>query len=219
MKILLLLFLPVLLIAVAHAEPDADIQHYIGIIRERIYKDYPGMFKLPKGALKYPFIAPGSSQYENELWDWDSWLADVALRQILLENGTPQEREEALKHEQGCVLNFLELGGWQGWLPMRVTPGTTRAESIMGDTNLFANNMHKPCLAQHAAFLTRLNGGDAGWIREKFYPLQAFVNCYYNHYRNKATGLYYWQTDEAWTTTRPRSIVPTRVPARSCSTV
>jgi putative isomerase len=197
LKILLLLFFPVLLTAVAHAEPDADIQRYIGIIREHIYQDYPGMFKPAKGALKYPYITPGSSQYENELWDWDSWLADVALRQILLENGTPQQRDEALRHEEGCVLNFLELGGWQGWLPVRVTPRTARAESIMGDTNLFANNMHKPCLAQHAAFLTKLNGGDAEWIREKFYPLQAFVNCYYNHYRNRATGLYYWQTDEA----------------------
>jgi putative isomerase len=66
----------------------------------------------------------------------------------------------------------------------------------MGDTNLFAHNMHKPCLAQHAAFLTKLNSGDAEWLREKFYPLQAFVNCYHNHYRNQATGLYYWQTDE-----------------------
>jgi putative isomerase len=56
--------------------------------------------------------------------------------------------------------------------------------------------MHKPCLAQHAAFLTKLNNGDAEWLREKFYPLQAFVDCYYNHYRNKATGLYYWQNDE-----------------------
>ena len=26
--------------------------------------------------------------------------------------------------------------------------------------------------------------------------MQAFVDCYYNHYRDKDTGLYYWQTDE-----------------------
>jgi hypothetical protein len=58
------------------------------------------------------------------------------------------------------VLNFLEFGGWQGWLPVRLTPKTTRAESIMGDTNLFAHNLHKPCPAQHAAFLTKLNGGE-----------------------------------------------------------
>ena len=196
MKILFRLLIPLVFTMAAHAESDAEVQRYIGIIREHIYRDYPGMFKPAQGALKYPFITPGSSQYENELWDWDSWLADVALRQILLDHGTPGDRAEALKHEQGCVLNFLELGGWQGWLPVRITPKTTRAESIMGDTNLFAHNMHKPCLAQHAAFLTRLNGGDAEWLREEFYPLQAFVNCYYNHYRNQATGLYYWQTDE-----------------------
>ena len=180
----------------AFGGPDADIQHYIGLIREHIYQDYPGMFKPAQGALKYPYITPGSSQYENQLWDWDSWLADVALRQVLLEHGTTTNRAEALKHEHGCVLNFLETAGWKGWLPVRVTPKTTRAESIMGDTNLFAHNMHKPCLAQHAAFLTQLDGGDAEWLRDKFFPLQAFVDCYYNHYRNKDTGLYYWQTDE-----------------------
>ena len=192
------LWLPVLffLTIAAQAAPDADIQRYIGIIRAHVYRDYPGMFKPASGSLKHPYIAPGSSQYDNQLWDWDSWLADVALRQILLEHGTAADRQKALQYEQGCILNFLDLGGWQGWLPVRLTPKTTRAESIMGDTNLFAHNMHKPCLAQHAAFLTKLSGGDAGWLREKFYPLQAFVNCYYNHYRNRSTGLYYWQTDE-----------------------
>jgi len=44
--------------------------------------------------------------------------------------------------------------------------------------------------------LTKLNGGDAEWIRDKFYYLQAFVDCYYNHYRNQTTGLYYWESDK-----------------------
>jgi putative isomerase len=57
--------------------------------------------------------------------------------------------------------------------------------------------MHKPVLAQHAAFITRENGGDAEWIREAFYHLQAFVNNYKNHHRHMATGLYYWQSDVA----------------------
>jgi putative isomerase len=197
MKLPTLLFLSLVMTATLRAESDTETGRYINIIRERIYTDYKGMFKPAKGALKHPFITPGSSQYQDQLWDWDSWLANVALRQILLEQGTPQDRADALKHEQGCVLNFLELGGWKGWLPIRMTPNTTKAESLTGDTNLFANNMHKPCLAQHAAFLTKQNGGDAEWIRDKFYPLQAFVNCYHNHYRHQATGLYYWQTDEA----------------------
>jgi putative isomerase len=194
------LFLPLLLGSLAAATCDAEtrpeIQRYIGIVRQHILKDYKGMFKPAKGALKYPFITPGSSQYQEELWDWDSWLSNVALRQILLENGTAQDRDEALQYERGCVLNFLEFGNYTGWLPIRLKPNSKRYETLFGETtNVFAENMHKPCLAQHAAFLTKLSGGDAEWIREKFYPLQAFVNCYYNHYRHKETGLYFWQTD------------------------
>ena len=120
----------------------------------------------------------------DRLSGWDSWLANIALRQILLDKGSAQDRQEAAKYEQGCVLNFLENGGHNGWLPIRMTPGSTVAASLLGDTNLFANNMHKPCLAQHAAFLDRINGGDGSTLREKFYPLQAFVDCYANHYRN-----------------------------------
>ena len=179
------------------AQPDGEIQKYIDIIRERINEDYEGMFKPAKGTLEHPYIAPGSAQYLEDLWDWDSWLANVALRQILLESGSEKASEEALKHEQGCVLNFLDRGSWDGWIPIRLTPTTSQPETIFGDTDLFSNNMHKPVLAQHAAFLTKLQGGNAEWLREKFYPLQAFVNCYYNHYRNRETGLYYWQTDEA----------------------
>ena len=67
------------------AGPEAEIQRCIGIIREHIHKDYKGMFKPAKGNLKRPFITPGSSQYQEQLWDWDSWLADIALRQILQE--------------------------------------------------------------------------------------------------------------------------------------
>jgi hypothetical protein len=33
---------------IASAEPDADLQRYIGIIREHLYQDYPGMFKPAK---------------------------------------------------------------------------------------------------------------------------------------------------------------------------
>ena len=53
------------------------------------------------------------------LWDWDSWLSDVALRQILLEYGTDKDRQEALQYEQGCVLNALHYGGMGGWIPDR----------------------------------------------------------------------------------------------------
>lgn len=57
--------------------------------------------------------------------------------------------------------------------------------------------MHKPTLAQHAAFIVKNMGGDAEWLREDFYTLQAFVAKYLNFHRHKATGLIYWETDEA----------------------
>lgn len=62
-----------------------NIQKYKEICRKCIYKDMKGMYREAGGALKYPFLAPGSSQYLDMLWDWDSWLSNIALRQILLE--------------------------------------------------------------------------------------------------------------------------------------
>ena len=56
--------------------------------------------------------------------------------------------------------------------------------------------MHKPCLAQHAAFLVKETGGNAEWLREHFYFLQTFVNKYRNHHRHSC-GLYFWENDTA----------------------
>ncbi|HEY4415053.1 MAG TPA: trehalase family glycosidase [Verrucomicrobiae bacterium] len=177
-----------------------ETQHYIDVIRQNIFKDYKGMLKPAKGNLKHPFITPGNSAYQDQLWDWDSWLTDIALRQIFLENGSDADRQSAFKYEQGCILNFLDsVNG--GYIPVVISPNN---KNIMdtggpnGGTNFiqWQHNMHKPCLAQHAAFMVKLNGGDAEWLRDEFPKMQAFVNCYYNHYRNKDTGLYFWETDE-----------------------
>ena len=48
-------------------------------------KNYRRMFREPEGNLKYRFIVPGSC-YSNCLWDWDSWLTNVALRQFVAED-------------------------------------------------------------------------------------------------------------------------------------
>ena len=177
------------------ADTQTETQHYIEVIRTNIFKEYKGMFRPAKGKLKYPFITPGSSSYQDQLWDWDSWLTDIALRQILLENGSPEDKKEAIQYEQGCILNFLDNVS-SGYIPVVIGPsGKSFFDS---ETNFipWQHNMHKPCLAQHAAFMVKFNGGDAEWLRTQFPKMQAFVNCYYNHYRNQATGLYYWQTDE-----------------------
>ena len=167
------------------------------LIKEHVYSDYKLMFKQPTGiALKYPYITPGSRQYAAVLWDWDSWLSNVALRQILNDIGSEADKAEALTYEQGCVLNYLAYTSPEdGYMPM-VVDAETNPDRIK-PSDIYSTNMHKPCLAQHAAFLIRENGGEAEWIRNGFGRMQAFIRNYHEHHRHKATGLYYWQDDLA----------------------
>ena len=192
LRLLLILFS---IAFICNGQKKDSLAHYSSLVKSLIYQDYKGMFRDGGGSLVYPFLTPGSNQYENVLWDWDSWLSDIALRQILSDIGTVEDKKEALFYEQGCVLNFLHYGDWDGYLPIVIwedsNPRDIRPE------NIYDVNMHKPVLAQHAAFITREQGGDAEWLREKYYHLQAFVNNYKSHHRHKATGLYYWQTDVA----------------------
>ena len=63
--------------------------------------------------------------------------------------------------------------------------------------DIYKTNMHKPCLAQHAAFLVQQDGGQAEWLRDGFPRMQAFIRNYHDHHRHTPTGLYYWQDDLA----------------------
>lgn len=174
---------------------DKEIQKYIQIIREKIHKSYKGMFREAGKVFKYPFLTPGSEQYADVLWDWDSWLSNVALRQTLLEIGDEDEKKRAIQYERGCILNYLAWGTMEGYIPMVV--GRGEDTEYVPPKDIYGTNMHKPVLAQHAAFLTKLADGDAEWLREKFYRLMTFINKYRNHQRNLKTGLYYWVDDYA----------------------
>ena len=194
-KITTCLIVSLFLYSNIYSQPADTISRYISLIKSHVYKDFKGMYRKPAGVLVYPFLTPGSVQYSNVLWDWDSWLSNVALGQILADKGSEKDKQEALPYEQGCVLNFLHYGNWDGYIPIVIWEDTDPQKIRPKD--IYDVNMHKPVLAQHAAFITRLNGGDAEWLQEEFFNLQAFVNNYKDHHRDKATGLYYWQTDVA----------------------
>ena len=179
----------------AFSQNADSVTHYTTIIKSNIYKDYKKMYRKGGGSLVYPFLTPGSNQYDNVLWDWDSWLSNIALRQILQDIGSVKDKQEAIQYEQGCVLNFLHYGDWDGYLPIVIWEDSKPRE--IRPENIYIVNMHKPVLAQHAAFITQINGGNAEWIREKFFHLQAFVNNYKAHHKDKATGLFFWQSDVA----------------------
>lgn len=49
-----------------------NVAKYKRICRENIHKVKKGMYREPKGSLKYKFITPGCDAYLDNLWDWDS---------------------------------------------------------------------------------------------------------------------------------------------------
>lgn len=175
-------------------------QEYSAPIKAFLKREYPLMLRKPHGALKYPFIVPGSAQYPDQLWDWDSWWTNVALRQLLLTTGSVKEKQQLAEYEKGCILNFLSYGAADGFIPYMITPKSgNRWETIEYfkkiNGGIFEGNMHKPVLAQHAAFVVQQQG-DASWLREYFYYLQSFVDAYYHHYRHRPTGLYLFANDK-----------------------
>lgn len=169
---------------------ETGVQAEIALIRKYLLSGYEAMYREAGGQLPFAFLTPGSESYDDVLWDWDSWLSNVALRQILAEEASAEESKRAQRYERGCILNFLHFGSADGWLPILIHRNEPPAKPVA----LHTHNLHKPVLAQHAAFLVKLAGGDAEWLRKSFFSLQAFINCYRNHHRH-STGLYYWQND------------------------
>jgi putative isomerase len=173
---------------------DAALSKHIERLVDFIGKDYQKMYREPGGEIPHPFLTPGSDQYCDVLWDWDSWLTDVALRQIVKRTGDPAESRKLAVYEKGCIQNWLEYGkrtSCVGWVPIWMhRTGNTVPQDV------YAQNMHKPCLVQHAAFIVRENQGDLEWLRENIMFLQYFVNNYRNHHRHSC-GLYFWQNDAA----------------------
>jgi hypothetical protein len=173
-----------------------ELKAYGILCREYVCKDFRKMYRKGcEGAFRYPYLTPGSASYANVLWDWDSWLSDVALQQVLQDVGTEADRKEALPYEQGCILNYLSYTGEDGYMPMVISKGTD--PNLIKPKDIYSTNMHKPCIAQHAALLIRQNNGDAEWLRSGFHAMTCFIKNYKEHHRHKETGLYYWQDDLA----------------------
>ncbi|HWC61090.1 MAG TPA: trehalase family glycosidase, partial [Verrucomicrobiae bacterium] len=169
---------------------------YPEIVKASILRDYPGMLHSPTGALAHAFITPGSV-YASQIWDWDSWLSDVALCQIVTDLGRSSDKQKMLSYGEGCVLNFLEAARPDGSIPIQLQVKARSAPPPDTAQDGERANVHKPVLAQHAAFLVKLNHGDAEWLRGKFQVLQAFQKYYREQQYHAATGLYFWRDDFA----------------------
>lgn len=155
------------------------------IIENYALNNYKKLLREPEGQLNHKFIVPGSV-YSNQLWDWDSWLTNVALRQFV--------KEDISEYEKGCVINFLEHIDDKGRIPLQITKDSILPGGLRNSEK--KSNMHKPCLAQHAAFILKNNGNDPEWIRPYFAELLRFIDCYRQNFRHE-NGLYFWHDDAA----------------------
>ena len=160
-----------------------EFERYSTLITEYAKSNYKKCFREPDGILKHKFIVPGSC-YSNQLWDWDSWLTDIALRKIA-------DGNDIEEYEKGCVLNFLDHTKDSGYMPIFISP-VSASPVIVGD-NL--RNIHKPCIAQHALFISE-NYGNVEWIRCGFDKIKSYINWYDTNCRHES-GLYFWTDDSA----------------------
>ncbi len=168
-----------------------ELKKYADIIKRYSKNTYADMKRPPRGNLKYPFIVPGSQSYNSCLWDWDSWLTDIGVRQIMKDNNSADD--SFVDCEKGCILNFLEHIQPDGRIPIVITHNTVMPDMSDGKET----NIHKPCLVQHIKFIIEENGGDCEWIRDFFPDLERFILYYMNFCRHKETGLYFWIDDMA----------------------
>ncbi len=146
-------------------------------------KNYKKMFREPDGILKHKFIVPGSC-YSNSLWDWDSWLTDIALRKI-------SGDDDISEYEKGCIRNFCDHVDANGTMPIFIMPTWKQS----GPNENCDANIHKPVLAQHALFICE-EIGDYTWLADCFEKIERYISYYFKNCQHE-TGLFFWMDDNA----------------------
>ncbi len=168
----------------------------IALLKEYILGSADQMMREPAGILTHPYTvptSPDSQYYSTELWDWDSWFLSVALGQV---EADTDSRGRFFAQESGCILNFLEHTDADGVMPIILTFERAIGHGDATAAGGFAENMHKPVVAQHAALLSQRQGS-AEWVRPLLPALTRFLERYRSSHMHAETGLAYWQTDFA----------------------
>ena len=160
------------------------IKENIRLIKEYSKNNYKKCFRQADGRLEYPFLVPGAVY--TELWDWDSWLSGMAIKEIAGE-------ESVFEYEKGCVLNFLLFQDKDGRIPINVTAYERQS---MFDLSEKRTNIHKPCLAQHALFICQKNN-EYQWLKDSMPSFEKFIKWYDENCYHEKSGLYYWIDDFA----------------------
>ncbi len=161
------------------------------LITEKVLNSLPSTFKEAAGILKHPYISPGGP-YSTQLWDWDSyWVAYAALKAA--DKFELQEfKKEAGKYALGSLLNYFDHQGQDGSIPILLDP--TDADWFDSKKSP-DNNMAKPFIGQFALLLWENGLFPLDQLKESFYNISHFHECYENRYKDDKTGLFFWAND------------------------
>lgn len=177
-----------------------DLYHFEHIMKY-VADHVDHVFKTPNQRFKYPFIDPGSTNYDGNLWDWDSYWTVYALSEYekLLDDGGVF-KAKLIKGAQGNVLNFLSFQLEDGYIPMAVMMREPEQEEgaepylIRKHREGAVLNMHKPFLCQQACLVSGLVDSYE-WLSEYMEQFRRYFECYDRHYLNTKCGLYVWADD------------------------
>ncbi|MBV9447622.1 MAG: hypothetical protein JO345_17195 [Streptosporangiaceae bacterium] len=172
------------------------LERWTRLLEQHICATCEQMTREPAGRLTHPYTVPSSPDspyYSDALWDWDSWASSIAFGQVEIET---DRLGRFAAYEQGSILNFLDHTDEDGVMPIQLTPATGITHGDPTRAGGFAENMHKPVLAQHAALLAQRQGS-AEWLRPHMATIGRFVDRYLESHVHTETGLAYWQTDFA----------------------
>lgn len=172
------------------------LERWMPLLADHIRANCDQMVREPSGILNHPYTVPSSPDspyYSMALWDWDSWFISVVFGQVEADTGRAGQFSA---YEEGTILNFLEHTDEDGVMPIRLSPKDSLEHGPMGRDGDFAQNMHKPVLAQQAAMLAQRKGS-VEWIAPQMDTLGRFLERYLESHVHAETGLAYWQTDFA----------------------
>ncbi len=161
-----------------------DVRKYITIVKNYIDNNYRKNLREASGRFPHPFFVPGAS-YSEQLWDWDSWLMQVAFNEFA--------GKDIEAYEKGNVLDFLEFQDKDGRIPINIK---AQAASIFDLKDGAEVNIHKPCLAQQAVLVSE-KYGDYEWLRDKYKGFVRFIDWYKKNAFHAESGLYFWINDFA----------------------
>lgn len=161
---------------------------YEKIVYNYIKDNYNKILREPSGILKHKFIVPGTG-YQQQLWDWDSWLTDVAISQVAIKENT---LDALFEYQKGCIEDFAaQCDAETGRIPIVITDKFAFPNNSDG----IITNCSKPVLIQHALFIAKLHN-DYSWLKPLFSVFEKFLG-YYEKYCKHESGLYFFIDDSA----------------------